>query len=105
MVASGLLTAQGAEVVTVTDGDEAVQAVSEGTFDLVLLDLQMPRMSGLEATTAIRALPSGALRILALTGETLEESAGPCRDAGMDGVLVKPIRGVDVRRMLGELTA
>ena len=105
MVASGLLAAEGADVVTVSDGDEAVRAVAEGTFDLVLLDLQMPRLPGLAAAAAIRALPAGAGagRILALTGETLEESADACREAGMDGVLVKPIRGVDVRRVLGEL--
>jgi signal transduction histidine kinase len=105
MVAGGLLAAEGADVVTVSDGDEAVRAVAEGGFDLVLLDLQMPRMSGLEAAVAIRALPSGAggARVLALTAETLGESAEACRAAGMDGVLVKPIRGTDVRRVLGEL--
>jgi signal transduction histidine kinase len=103
MVARGLLAAEGADVVTVADGDEAVRAVAEGTFDLVLLDLQMPRMSGLEAAVAIRALPTGGVRVLALTAETLGESAAACREAGMDGVLVKPVRGADVRRVLGEL--
>jgi signal transduction histidine kinase/ActR/RegA family two-component response regulator len=107
MVASGLLAAEGAEVVTVADGDEAVDAVRDGAFDVVLLDLQMPRMSGLEAAMAIRALPgpAGRTRVLALTAETIGESEAACRGAGMDGVLVKPIRGADVRRVLAELPA
>ena len=107
MVASGLLAAEGVEVVTVADGDEAVAAVRDGAIGLVLLDLQMPRMSGLEAAMAIRAMPgpTGRTRVLALTAETIGESEAACRGAGMDGVLVKPIRGVDVRRVLAELPA
>jgi CheY-like chemotaxis protein len=107
MVADGLLSAAGAEVVTVGDGDDAVRAVTHGAFDLVLLDLQMPRMSGLDAARAIRALSGGVVRtrILALTAETLGESEEACRDAGMDGVLVKPVRGADVRRVLAEFSA
>ena len=105
LVAGGLLAAEGADVVTVGDGADAVRALAAGSFDLVLLDLQMPGMSGLEAAAAIRALPVGvgAVRILALTGQSVEESAAACRDAGMDGVLAKPIRAVDVRRVLDEL--
>jgi signal transduction histidine kinase/CheY-like chemotaxis protein len=105
MVASGLLAAEGADVITVADGDEAVIAVRDGAFDLVLLDLQMPRMSGLDAARAIRALPgpSAQTRLLALTADSLEESGAACSSAGMDGVLVKPVRGADVRRVLGEL--
>ena len=107
MVARGLLAAEGAEVVTAADGVEALEAARTGAFDLVLLDLQMPRMSGFEAATAIRALPgsAGAPRLLALTAETVGESAAACRAAGMDGVLIKPIRGADVRRVLGGLPA
>jgi CheY-like chemotaxis protein/nitrogen-specific signal transduction histidine kinase len=107
MVADGLLSAAGAEVVTVGDGDDAVRAVTDGAFDLVLLDLQMPRMSGLDAARAIRALPGAAARtrVVALTAETLGESAQACRDAGMDGVLLKPVRGADVRRLLAELSS
>jgi signal transduction histidine kinase len=107
MVAGGLLSAEGAEVVTVGDGDDAVQAVRDGAFDLVLLDLQMPRMSGLDAARAIRALPGAAARtrVLALTAETVGEATAACLDAGLDGVLLKPVRGADVRRVLGELAA
>jgi CheY-like chemotaxis protein len=67
----------------------------------------MPRLSGLDAATAIRALPgaAGRTRLLALTAETLGESEAACLAAGMDGVLVKPVRGADIRRVLAEFLA
>ena len=105
IVASGLLAAEDAEVVTAEDGLAAVRAVRDGGFDLVLLDLQMPRMPGLSAVAAIRALPDDAARtrVLALTAETLEQSRAACLAAGMDGVLVEPVRGADVRRVPAEV--
>ena len=102
MVARALLAAEGADVVAVEDGDEALLAVQEESFDLVLLDLQMVRMSGLEAARAIRALPgaAGATRLLALTADAAPGTAAACRDAGMQGVLHKPLRRRDLRQLL-----
>jgi CheY-like chemotaxis protein len=57
LVAEAMLTALGADVVTVSDGDEAVEALRNQHFDLVLLDNRMPRMSGPDAAQAIRVLP------------------------------------------------
>ncbi len=102
LVAEALLAVEGADVVTVTDGDEAVEAVRTGAYDLVLLDNRMPRMSGPEAARAIRALPgtAGRTRLLALTASATDEDRERCEQAGMEGVLLKPVRGEDLRRVL-----
>ncbi|MCZ2837946.1 PAS domain S-box protein [Modestobacter sp. VKM Ac-2985] len=107
MVAAALLGSAGAEVVTVEDGDEAVAAVQRERFDLVLLDNQMPRMSGVEAASAIRALPgpAGATRLVALTASTGEDQRAAFAAAGVQGFLTKPVRLADFRRLLAEATA
>ncbi|HFD14903.1 MAG TPA: response regulator [Rhodospirillales bacterium] len=89
-----MLERAGHEVVTVTDGREAVAAVAAGTFDLVLMDLQMPNMGGLEASRRIRALDDPAkasVPILAVTANALEGEEARCRAAGMSGYLTKPV--------------
>lgn len=105
MVARALLAAEDAVVETVADGDEAVDAVAGAAFDLVLLDVRMPRMSGPEAARAIRALPAGAGRtpLLALTAASGEQDHAACLDAGMGGVLVKPVRRAQLRQVLTEV--
>ncbi|SDF94825.1 Signal transduction histidine kinase [Blastococcus aurantiacus] len=105
-VAEALLQAEGAEVVTVEDGDEAVRTVAAEHFDLVLLDMQMPRMSGPDAARAIRALdgPRSRTRLLALTAATTEEDREACLAAGMQGVLLKPVRRAELRAVLDEAT-
>ncbi|CAO3439115.1 response regulator [Azospirillum endophyticum] len=76
----------------VADGAAAVQAVESRDYDLVLMDVQMPGMDGLEASRAIRALPPprGNLPILALTAGSSDEERRQCRDAGMSGHIGKP---------------
>jgi PAS domain S-box-containing protein len=80
------------EVVT---GDAAVKAMNEERFDLVLTDIHMPGMDGIEATKAIRAdeLTYGRPRtpIIALTADAMETGKRACKDAGMDGFLTKPV--------------
>ncbi|PWC89220.1 response regulator [Azospirillum sp. TSO5] len=76
----------------VADGTAAVEAVEAGDYDLVLMDVQMPGMDGLEASRAIRAMPPprGDLPILALTAGSSQEERRECREAGMNGHVGKP---------------
>ena len=90
------------------NGREAVAAVSEGRFDLVLMDCRMPVMDGLEAARAIRAAEadgSSRVRIVALTGNTSAEDLDACRRAGMDGMVPKPVALEDLRALLAEISA
>ncbi len=91
-----LLTRRGHQVVVAVDGREALERVKNEEFDLVLMDVQMPRMDGLEATKAIRALPDPAragLPIVALTAHAFKGESERCLSAGMDAYLSKPVDG------------
>ena len=95
-VARTLLERMGLEVVLVDDGDQAVQAVHEGGFQLVLMDCRMPVCDGFEATRRIREAGQ-TLPILALTASALADDRRACLDAGMNGHIAKPVR-VDALR-------
>ncbi|MEM1166840.1 MAG: ATP-binding protein [Planctomycetota bacterium] len=84
------LTRAGAEVVAVDDGHEAMERASGGGFDLVLMDMQMPRMDGYTATTRLRALGC-QIPIVALTAHAGEQDRRKCLDAGCDDFEVKPV--------------
>jgi two-component system sensor histidine kinase/response regulator len=94
----------GHELVVAADGQEALEAYDRGSFDLVLLDVEMPRLSGLEVAAAIRRR-GGRARIVALTGAEGLASVKACQAAGMDGHLTKPVRPAtiwqDIERSLG----
>ena len=88
------LTARGHRVSHAENGQEAVEAVKAGTFDLILMDVQMPVMDGLDATLAIRRHEGGTGRetpIIAMTADALPETRQRCLDVGMDGYLTKPV--------------
>jgi signal transduction histidine kinase/CheY-like chemotaxis protein/HPt (histidine-containing phosphotransfer) domain-containing protein len=76
------------------DGVEAIEAATRGDFDAVFMDLRMPRMDGLEAARAIRALAGsrGAVPIVALTANAFADDVKACREAGMNDFVAKPIR-------------
>jgi CheY-like chemotaxis protein len=76
----------------VTDGAQAVDAMSETEYDLVLMDVQMPVMDGHAATRAIRSGGFTSLPIVALTANAFPEDARLCREAGMSDFLAKPLR-------------
>jgi CheY-like chemotaxis protein len=93
MVARAMLVGVGHRVDSAADGAEALAAVEREAYDVVLMDVQMPVMDGLEATRRIRALDSARRRvpILAVTASALPEQVAACHAAGMDGHLAKPI--------------
>jgi signal transduction histidine kinase/HPt (histidine-containing phosphotransfer) domain-containing protein/ActR/RegA family two-component response regulator len=102
-IVAKLLQRDGHRVNAVASGEEAVAAVRHGAFDLVLMDLQMPGIGGLEATRRIRALPGRneeSLPIYAFTANVLERTADECRAAGMNGIVPKPL---DPEFLKGEL--
>ncbi len=81
-----------AKVVQANDGYEAVERFREKRYDLILMDVQMPRMSGYEASEQIRQLPGGdQVTIIALTAGTVKGEKERCLQAGMDDYLSKPI--------------
>jgi PAS domain S-box-containing protein len=92
------------DIETANDGVEAVEAAARATYDLILMDVQMPNMDGLTATRRIRAAeaPDGArVPIIALTANVLPDQIARCREAGMDDHLGKPINPERLLNVLG----
>ncbi|MCK6546686.1 ATP-binding protein [Myxococcota bacterium] len=90
LVATGLLKSLGWDVDTVTDGQQAIEAVERERYDLVLMDCQMPVLDGLEATRQLRARGRD-VPIIALTAYAADEDRKRCLTAGMDDYLAKPV--------------
>jgi PAS domain S-box-containing protein len=100
-IACELLSDSGLVVVLANNGQEAVEQVRAGHFDLVLMDLSMPVMGGLEACTAIRALPGRqTLPILAMTANAFNEDRQRCLEAGMNDHVAKPVNPAVLYRAL-----
>jgi CheY-like chemotaxis protein len=99
LLARTLLTRAGCVVTCAQDGEEAVAAASAAAFDLILLDIRMPRFDGFEAAARIRAGagPSAGAPIVALTADAGEAERAQAAKAGMDDFITKPI---DAARLL-----
>jgi CheY-like chemotaxis protein/nitrogen-specific signal transduction histidine kinase len=92
-IIGAFLDAAGHAVILAEGGQESVRLATEQNFDLILMDVRMPEMDGLEATRRIRTLPTthGKVPILALTAYTFPDQVAQCLNAGMDGHLPKPV--------------
>ena len=99
MLARALLTREGCGVDHVADGEAALEAASRGGYDLVLMDVRMPRLSGMDATRALRAR-GVETPVVALTANAFEDDRRACLAAGMDDFLVKPLSPEALRRAL-----
>lgn len=96
-----LLTDVGLQVDTADDGLSAVDMVSRRTYAMILLDLRMPRLDGLDAARTMRALPGQAgTPIVAVTANTFDEDRAACRAAGMNDFLAKPVDVPQLYRLL-----
>jgi len=100
-VAVEILNAVGLTVEIANNGREAVQAVASSKYDLVLMDLQMPVMSGYEATKLIRANGDICLPIIAMTAHAMQGVKDDCLAVGMDGFVSKPIDQEELFTVLG----
>ncbi|HEY4011202.1 MAG TPA: response regulator [Acidobacteriaceae bacterium] len=105
-LAMRILEKLGHKVQVVNDGKEALGRSQAEEFDLILMDVQMPEMDGLEATRAIRAAEARTgkhLPIVAMTAHAMKGDREECLRAGMDGYLSKPIRVEELKRTMSEI--
>ncbi|MGO9012015.1 MAG: response regulator [Bryobacteraceae bacterium] len=108
MLAVRLLEMQDHSVTVANDGKEAVALVEGGGFDVVLMDVQMPNMSGLEATAAIRAIERGTgkhVPIVAMTAHAMKGDEERCLKAGMDGYISKPLQRSPMMEVIARVTS
>ena len=91
-VASAMLESAGCKVVVVDDGQQAIQALKNNQFDLVLMDCQMPVMDGFKATRQLRQQQAkySGIPVIALTADIQQGIMQQCQQAGMDDYLSKP---------------
>jgi CheY-like chemotaxis protein len=101
-----LLERMGHRADVVGDGQAAVDALETGDYDLILMDVQMPRLDGLEATRRLRARwPGRPLRIVGLTANAMAGDREECLAAGMDDYVSKPIRPDELARAIAATPA
>jgi two-component system, sensor histidine kinase RpfC len=92
-VLAAILESAGHEVLMVTDGDEALEALEKGGIDILLLDINMPRLNGLDACSMWRQIEGGRqhLPIIGVTADATSETEQKCRNVGMDLRITKPV--------------
>ena len=99
------LTAKGMEVEVASDGEEAVAAAKARHPDIILMDIQMPRMDGMQATRLIRADPViGQVPIIALTALAMPGDRERCIAAGANEYMAKPVRLRELLQMMDDIT-
>jgi signal transduction histidine kinase/CheY-like chemotaxis protein len=105
----GVLSKRGHSLIHATNGREALELATTGAFDLILMDVQMPEMDGLEATRRIRQMEKASRRprtpIVAMTAYAMTGDRAQCLDAGMDDYLSKPIEKADLLGMVQRVSS
>jgi two-component system sensor histidine kinase/response regulator len=107
-VALRMLEHEGHSVVVVGNGREVLTALEQEAFQLVLMDIQMPHMDGLEATAAIRErerVTGRRVPIVAMTAHAMSGDKERCLAAGMDGYLAKPVNKAELREAISRISA
>ncbi|MBO9707107.1 MAG: response regulator [Caulobacter sp.] len=104
LLARALLEREGCKVDRIASGDEAVSALSRGFYDLILMDLRMPGLNGIEATRALRER-GVTTPIVALTADAFDEDRRACLAAGMNDFLTKPLTPPALRGVLSHWTS
>jgi two-component system sensor histidine kinase RpfC len=101
-VLAAILESAGHHVTMVTDGDEALEALEKGGIDILLLDVNMPRLSGIDACSMWRQIEGGRqhLPIIGVTADATTETEAKCHNAGMDSRITKP---VDAKLLLASI--
>ena len=106
LVATRIFQKLGHQVTVVSNGREALSAAQAGKFDLVAMDVQMPEMDGLDATSAIRSWEKAAgthIPIMAMTAHAMKGDRERCLAAGMDGYISKPIHIRELEQAIAQL--
>jgi PAS domain S-box-containing protein len=107
-VACGIMKMFGLEVKTVVNGAEAIKALENESFNIVLMDVQMPELDGYEATKRIRDAASGVknhfIPVIAMTAHAGADDRNKCMKAGMDDYLTKPVAPEELKQMLMKWT-
>lgn len=106
IVAKAMLKKHHHEVIVANDGRAALEAIKSDKFDLVLMDVHMPEMDGLEATVAIRRYEEAMDRytpIIAMTASAMKGDREMCLDAGMDGYLSKPMESQELHDVIAQI--
>ncbi|MBC5767655.1 PAS domain-containing hybrid sensor histidine kinase/response regulator [Ramlibacter albus] len=103
LIAAEILADAGMSVDTATHGGQALDMIAQDPYDLVLMDVQMPVMDGIETTRRIRSAPGARhLPVVAMTANVLEEERRECTEAGMDGFVGKPFEPHELVRVARE---
>ena len=106
-LAQRLLEKQGHQVTVASNGNEGISAFRRESFDLILMDVQMPELDGLSATRIIRSLEDGVNRrtpVLMLTANAMKGDRERCLQAGADGYLTKPLEAGQLFTTIAEMT-
>jgi CheY-like chemotaxis protein len=107
LLATALLTRNGHRVDPVANGEEAIEALERADYDVILMDVHMPGMDGLEATRRIRALGDTRAKtpIVAVTANAMDDDRRRCLDAGMNDFITKPIAPDALFDLLSRISA